>query len=576
MNLFIGPNGSGKSNIIRILGDLSIDYHQRSAAVPRSIYQGEPPQNALVSTAQLGRSFISNRIPQNSFRIGTKHLVRPEYVGDLKILYDGHQQVQSHGRVHFESNFPKVLAFKNASLTEGTISDWIGVSGPKTVTSDLDEVRFAKLLGREADHFQENGILIFGLRYIFRRDFIVGADGYFDELHSKVAGRGRKGSGGAGGFHRELWPDGVLRVAKIIAQLRRMSASVALLEEPELGLEPRVVRRFVEFLLWLGTPQPGDTEIPRHLKKVEEAWKLHVDDLQRSRKDPVKMGSRHFIQYFLTSHSSVMLSKILEIDDVASVYEFSSFWEDSSYNEAVSEPGEVGKVVEHKKGPLIEQETLWSKVRRVQSEAHTTLNSLGASGADLLQCNGVVWVEGPSDVIYITSWLELYADEFGEEKLKQGHHYEFQMYGGAILDSLSLQSDDASAAQQNTKLVEMFSFSRNAYVVMDSDAVKSADDKVVDRSNFSKAKKFIQEQFEQLSSSDCSLGLWYPEGDIKLKTIEEYLDTDSLLIAKSATKKIAAEKRTQSWANGAKKMSDFPEAKIEVTKLHSTILGWQP
>ena len=114
--------------------------------------------------------------------------------------------------------------------------------------------------------FQDNGILIFGIRYIFQRNFIVGNGGFFDELHTEVAGQGKKASGG-GGFNRELWPDGVLRVAKIIQQLRQTHSSmVALMEEPEIGLEPRVIRRFVEFLLWLGEAQSEEAIVPTYLR----------------------------------------------------------------------------------------------------------------------------------------------------------------------------------------------------------------------------------------------------------------------------------------------------------------------
>ena len=575
MNLFIGPNGSGKSNVIRILGDLSVDYQQVQVSTPRGFLQGEDPQNALLSTAQLSKSFISKRIPDRGYPHGTEQLVLPEFSGDLKIEYNGNQQIQYQGRIQIEKDFPKVLEFRNASLILGTLSDWTDIFKPKIVTSDWDDLSFTQSLNGRGDMFQYNGILIFGLRYIFQRNFFVGNGGHFDELHSNVADRGKKGSGGAG-FYRELWPDGVLRVAKIIQQLRPTTSSVALLEEPDIGLEPRVIRRFVEFLLWLGAAQSEDTIVPTYLKKVEDAWQLHVADLQTSRKEPVNMGKRHPIQYFLTSHSSVMLSKILELSDLASVYEFSSDWEDCSYYHADLTSTGIGQQAIHSKGQFFNQTTLWSKVRKVQSKPQNTLSALGASGADLLQCNGVVWVEGPSDVIYIKAWLEMYARESGSEMLAQGHHFEFQMYGGAILDSLCLQSDERLARYHNSKLVEMFSFSRNAYVVLDSDAVKSADSNVIDKSNFAKAKEFIKIQFNQLSSQGFHLGLWYPEGDIKLTTIEDYLDNQSLQIGKSVTKKVAAERRTQNWADTKKKLSDFPEAKVEVEKLHSMILGWQP
>ena len=94
MNLFIGPNGSGKSNVIRILGDLSVDYQQVQVSTPRGFLQGEDPQNALLSTAQLSKSFISKRIPDRGYPHGTEQLVLPEFSGDLKIEYNGNQQIQ--------------------------------------------------------------------------------------------------------------------------------------------------------------------------------------------------------------------------------------------------------------------------------------------------------------------------------------------------------------------------------------------------------------------------------------------------------------------------------------------------
>lgn len=575
MNLFIGPNGSGKSNVIRLLGNLSIDYHQIQAVSSRGFHQGEPPQNALLSTAQLGKGFISNRIPHSGYPLGVEDLVVPEYSGDLKIEYKGYQQIQSQGRIKFEKNFPKVLEFRNASHIRGHLSDWTGVLKPKIVTSEWDDFSFTRALNSNGDHFQDNGILIFGLRYIFQRDYIVGSGGYFDELHSIVTDWGRKGSGG-GGFVRELWPDGVLRVAKIIQQLRRVSANVVLLEEPELGLEPRVMRRFVEFLLWLGMPQSDGAEFPKFLEDVENAWKLHVSDLQTSRKEPVKMGSRNPIQYFMTSHSSVMLSKILELNEVTSIYEFSSKWEDSSYYDAELNSDGVGALVTHKKGQLFEQTTLWSKVRKIQSSAHSTLIALGASGADLLQCNGVVWVEGPSDVIYIKAWLDMYAKEAGHEVLIQGQHFQFQMFGGTILDSLCLQDDPNLTDEHNSKLVEMFSFSHNAYVVIDGDAIKASDDMVIDKSNFSKAKEFIKGQFDELQIEGFQLGLWYPIGDIDLPTIESYLDDESLKIGRKLSKKTAAEKRTAFWTESRKRMLDFRNVHDEIAKLYNQILAWQP
>jgi putative ATP-dependent endonuclease of the OLD family len=37
------------------------------------------------------------------------------------------------------------------------------------------------------------------------------------------------------------------------------------------------------------------------------------------------------------------------------------------------------------------------------------ISELGAKPSDLLQANGIIWVEGPSDCIYINRWLDLYT-----------------------------------------------------------------------------------------------------------------------------------------------------------------------
>lgn len=67
------------------------------------------------------------------------------------------------------------------------------------------------------------------------------------------------------------------------------------------------------------------------------------------------------------------------------------------------------------------------------------LDDLGVKASDLLQANCVIWVEGPSDRIYIKKWLEMFNDG---NKLEEGLHYQFIFYGGALLSHYSTQDDD--------------------------------------------------------------------------------------------------------------------------------------
>jgi AAA15 family ATPase/GTPase len=208
------------------------------------------------------------------------------------------------------------------------------------------------------------------------------------------------------------------------------------------------------------------------------------------------------------------------------------------------------------------------------------LDDLGVKASDLLQANGIIWVEGPSDVIYIDKWLEMYCRENQEKKFRRGIDYEFQMFGGTLLDSLCfIKYGLASEEEERKKLVEMFSFSRNAFVVIDSDAVKIAiggRDKTVDKSKFKSAKKFIKSQFEELNAKGLNLGLWYKAGNTQIRTLEDYLDADTVAALKSRklTKKIYAQTATDSWSD-SKRLDEFPHGlKKEIKTLYELIKKW--
>ncbi len=49
------------------------------------------------------------------------------------------------------------------------------------------------------------------------------------------------------------------------------------------------------------------------------------------------------------------------------------------------------------------------------------LDDLDVRASDLLQSNGVVWVEGPSDRLYFNHWIGLYS----EGKIREGAHYQW-------------------------------------------------------------------------------------------------------------------------------------------------------
>lgn len=95
------------------------------------------------------------------------------------------------------------------------------------------------------------------------------------------------------------------------------------------------------------------------------------------------------------------------------------------------------------------------------------LDDLGAKASDLLQSNGIIWLEGPSDRIYFNKWIELYS----ECKLKEHRDYECAFYGGALL--AHFESEDPLSA--NSDAINILRVNRNAILIGDSD--KTSPDK---------------------------------------------------------------------------------------------------
>ena len=124
------------------------------------------------------------------------------------------------------------------------------------------------------------------------------------------------------------------------------------------------------------------------------------------------------------------------------------------------------------------------------------LDDLDVRASDLLQANGIIWVEGPSDRVYMKRWLEI----FGGGELKEGRDYQIVYYGGRLLAHYS--ADD-----EQKELMNVLITNRNAAIVMDSD-------KRSKYSHINDTKKRVKEEVEQ-HQAFC----WITQG----KEIENYI-----------------------------------------------------
>ncbi len=83
---------------------------------------------------------------------------------------------------------------------------------------------------------------------------------------------------------------------------------------------------------------------------------------------------------------------------------------------------------------------------------------MGYKANDLLQANGIIWVEGPSNRVYLNRWLNIVAPD-----LVEGIHYAIAFYGGKVLAHFTCTDDPVE------DLVQVLRFNRHAAVMMDRD-----------------------------------------------------------------------------------------------------------
>jgi predicted ATPase len=89
---------------------------------------------------------------------------------------------------------------------------------------------------------------------------------------------------------------------------------------------------------------------------------------------------------------------------------------------------------------------------------------LGARASDIVQSNAVLWVEGPSDRIYLQHWIKAVAPD-----LVEGIHYSVMFYGGRLLSHLSADDEEVR------EFIDLRSLNQNLAIIIDSDKAGEGD-----------------------------------------------------------------------------------------------------
>jgi AAA ATPase domain len=126
---------------------------------------------------------------------------------------------------------------------------------------------------------------------------------------------------------------------------------------------------------------------------------------------------------------------------------------------------------------------------------------LGVKASDIVQANAVIWVEGPSDRIYISHWIRAVAPE-----LLEGIHYSIMFYGGRLLAHLSADDDEI------TEFIGLKALNQNLALVIDSDRARR--DAPLNETKTRLAREFAEGRGT----------LWVTQG----REIENYIDYNIL------------------------------------------------
>lgn len=156
-----------------------------------------------------------------------------------------------------------------------------------------------------------------------------------------------------------------------------------------------------------------------------------------------------------------------------------------------------------------------------RSEGFLLLEALGVQPArTLFTANVVIWVEGPTELVFYRHWLKKVLQPKG---LEEGFHYTIMHYGGGLISYLGVA--DPEHMQQ---AFDALSICRNLIVIVDSDLRAAVDGEI--HEHLKSGARRVKEQIDSLNATRPGSALFSATAG---REIENYLPPRVLLHAAS-------------------------------------------
>ncbi|WP_160148077.1 ATP-dependent nuclease [Rubripirellula obstinata] len=251
---------------------------------------------------------------------------------------------------------------------------------------------------------------------------------------------------------------------------------------------------FLVLLNLIALPELENSEPSGFVFAFEELENNLHPALQRRLMDYIsEYSERHSATFFLTTHSNVTLDFFSRLDSAQIIH--------------VSHDGKSAH----------------TRTIEAHFDRAGIITELGAKPSDLLQANGVLWLEGPSDRVYLNRWIDIYSDG----QLVEGQHYQCAYYGGAVLARMQF-TDEESADDELTNLLRV---NPNIAVVCDGDRTAETGE----GSHIKGRVKRVKEEVAKIKNGH----IWITDA----KEIENYLTLVSVQGFSKATPNTSPKKR---------------------------------